>query len=109
MAEQIYAGAKRGKSVVGFVPAKFMTRDGNDRTERNIANPNNYLIVSANHDANHDEQKARGCAADITRKLNTVDTGGEDVGLAGPNEALIAMVQALRRGGTQDLQRHPQP
>ncbi|MCK1387365.1 hypothetical protein [Bradyrhizobium sp. 21] len=127
MAEQIfYAGAKRGRNVVGFVPAKFLTRDGayvadpmpggsqgyalysdgrgNNRTEGKIANPNNYLIVPANYD----EQQARGFAAEITRKWNTVNPGGDDVGLAGPNEALMAMARAFRPGGAQDLQRHPQ-
>jgi hypothetical protein len=127
MAERtFYAGAKRGKYVVGYAPAKFLVRDGayvvdptpggsqgyalysddrgSNRTEGQIANPNNYLIVPANYD----EQKARAFAAEIGRKWNTVNPGGDDAGLAGPNDALMAMAQAFRRGGEQDLQRHAQ-
>ncbi|QPF93768.1 hypothetical protein [Bradyrhizobium commune] len=131
MAERtFYAGAirnEKGRDIVaGFAPAKFLMRDGayvvdpipggsqgfalysddrgNNRTEGRIANPNNYLMVPANYD----EQKAKAFAAVITQKWNTVHPGGDDTGLTGPSEALMAMTQAFRRGGPQDLQRHPQ-
>jgi hypothetical protein len=126
MAEQIfYAGALRDRNVAGFAPAKFLRRDGayvvdptpggsqvafytddrgSNRTEGRIANPNNYLIVPANYN----EQRARAFAAEIDRRWNTLNPGGDDAGLAGPNDALMAMAQAFRRGGEQDLQRHAQ-
>src|SRR4051812_15120041 len=99
MAERIfYAGALRDRNVAGFAPAKFLVRDGayavdptpggsqvalyaddrgSNRTEGKIANPNNYLIVPANYD----EQKARPFAAEIGRKWNTINPGGDDAGL----------------------------
>lgn len=98
MAEPIfYAGATTlDNRVAGFAPAKFLIRDGayvvdttpggsqghalysdnrgSNRTEGKIANPNNYLIVPAYHD----EKKARAFAAEVGRKWNTVNPGGDE-------------------------------
>ncbi len=82
-----YVGAEDdNRPLTGFVPAKFLRRNGayvvdpmpggsqkkplfsdnlgNTRTDGRTANPNNYLIVPGNYD----EQQAKDFAAMITRK-----------------------------------------
>jgi hypothetical protein len=121
-----YVGAKDDKNpLTGFVPAKFLMRNGmyvadptsggsqnaylysdglgNNRTHGSVANPNNYLIVPANYT----EQQAKDFAVRITNTWYTAHPGDE-TGTAGPNHALMNMAEAFMQGGPQDLQRHPQ-
>jgi len=120
-----YVGAMDEGRLTGFVPARFLTRDGryvtdptprgsqkaylysddsgSNKTDGSVANPNNYLIVPANYS----EQQARDFAAGISSTLNQVYPEDE-TGTAGPHYAREQMIMALRQGGSQDLQRHPQ-
>jgi hypothetical protein len=113
MPDQIfYVGAMDDKKkLTGYVPAKFLTIDGqpvvdpmpagsqdayiysddrgSTKTRGAFANPNNYLIVPANYS----QAQAKAFAAEIANS-NTVD-------------ALRKMYAAFDQGGGQDLQRHP--
>jgi hypothetical protein len=104
------------KKITGFVPAKFLTINGQpvvdptplgsqkayiysndqgaDRTD--AANPNNYLIVPANFD----EAQARAYAAQIAKIQN--------IPAIGTPLALAKMGLDFRPNGSQDLQRDPQ-
>ena len=123
-----YVGAqdnKDSKKLTGFVPAKFLTRNGryvmdpmpggsqnaflysdasgSDKTKGEVANPNNYLIVPENHT----EQNARDFAARIADTWGNTQ-GDETGGLAGLIQAAMEMKSAFGQGGSQDLQRNPQ-
>jgi len=120
-----YVGALKGRQFTGYVPAKFLMRNGayvmdptpggsqdtyiysdglgRNKTTGRTANPNNYLIVPANYT----EQQARDFAAGIINTWYTAHPGDE-TGTAGPNQALMNMAEAFMQGGSQDLQRHPQ-
>ena len=126
MPDQIfYVGAQRDKLLTGYVPAKFLMRNGayvtdptpggsqkaylysgrlgSDQTRGSVANPNNYLIVPANYT----EQKARDFAAQIANNIGRFDPEDE-TSAAGLHQALGQMFGAFSQGGSQDLQRHPQ-
>lgn len=125
---KFYVGAADNNNrhrFAGFVPAKFMMRNGsyvtdpmpggsqqayfysdrlgNNKTNGKIANPNNYLVVPANYSV----QKARDFAGQIANSLRQIDSGDETGG-AGLGLALGQMAGAFMRGGSQDLQRNPQ-
>lgn len=123
MTDQVfYVGSEDRGNLTGFVPAKFMMRNGsyivdplpggsqraylysdgqgNDKTKGAIANPNNYLIVPANYD----EAKAREFADQITE----LRYPGMDPDATGMSAALGGMTAAFLPGGSQDLQRHAQ-
>jgi hypothetical protein len=76
---------------------------GNDQTDGRVANPNNYLMVPADYT----EQKAKDFAAQIADIIGRVYPEDE-MGAAGLHQALGQMIGAFSRGGSQDLQRHPQ-
>jgi hypothetical protein len=122
-----YVGAQDGRDktkFIGYVPAKFLVRNGryvmdpmpggshnaflysdasgSDKTNGEIANPYNYLIVPRLHT----EQKARDFAAGIADTLG--NTLGGETGAVALNQALGNMAAAFWRGGSQDMQRHPQ-
>jgi hypothetical protein len=126
MADQIfYVGSENQGKLTGYVPAKFLRRNGSytsdpmpggsqnaylysdgqgsNKTDGKIANPNNYLIVPANYA----DQQARDFASGISNTLNQVDPEDE-TGTVGPHEAREQMIMAFRQGGPQDLQRHSQ-
>jgi hypothetical protein len=90
-----YVGSEKDQKFTGYVPAKFITLNGQPvvdptpggsqnayiyadgshkyKTRGEIANPNNYLIVPANYA----EQQARAFAADVANTLNySEDTAG---------------------------------
>ena len=114
MSDQIfYVGAMGDKKkTTGYVPAKFLTIDGQPvvdpmpagsqnayiysddqggtKTRGAFANPNNFLIVPSNYS----EAQAKAFAADIAN--------------SNPVDALRKMYAAFEQGGEQDLQRHPQ-
>ena len=120
-----YVGSERREQLTGFVPAKFLTRNGeyvmdptpggsqraflysdglgNNKTHGKIANPENYLIVPANYS----EERAKDFAAQIADAVDRVYPG-DDTGAAGLHQALGQMSGAFSPGGLQDLQRHPQ-
>ena len=123
---RFYVGARDDHgNLTGFVPAKFLMRNGayvvdptpggsqnaylySDASDANktpgpIANPNNYLIVPANYT----EQQAKDFAAGIADTLQQVYPEDE-TGSMGPNRAREQMTAAFVQGGSQDLQRHPQ-
>ena len=107
-----YVQSLRDKNVSGYVPARFLMRNGayvvnptprgsqlqpvysdrsgNNETSGSVANPYNYLIVPANYT----EQSARDFADRIAKS-----------GLIG---SVLAMANAFTQGGSQDLQRHAQ-
>jgi hypothetical protein len=119
-----YVGAQNGNKFTGFVPAKFLMRNGsyvmdptlggsqnaylysdgmgNNKTHGAAANPNNYLIVPANYD----EQQARDFAGRIAEVAGQAYPGDE-TGTAGLHQALGRMTGAFWQGGSQDLQRNP--
>ena len=66
---------------------------GNNQTDGKIANPNNYVVVPANHS----EQEARKFAADLAV-----------VSRMGVAPTLALMTSAFWPGGSQELQRNPQ-
>jgi hypothetical protein len=120
-----YVGSKNDRGLTGYVPAKFLMRNGryvmdpmprgsqnaylysdrwgNNQTAGETANPNNYLIVPGNYS----EQQASDFANGISNILNQVYPEDE-TGTAGSHRAREQMITAFRRGGPQDLQRHPQ-
>jgi len=101
--------------ITGYVPSKFLMRNGayavdpipgasqnanlysdgsgNNQTDGKIANPNNYIVVPANHS----EQEAREFAA--------VLAGASRIGGLSPTLALMA--SAFWPGGSEELQRNP--
>ncbi len=117
MADRIFYAAatdlKPPHPITGYVPSKFLLRNGayvsdpipgasqnanlysdaagNNQTDGRIANPNNYIIVPANHS----EQQARKFAA--------VLAGASRIG-SGP--ALALMASAFWPGGSEELQRN---
>lgn len=120
-----YVGSERDHQFTGYVPARFLMRNGayvmdpapggsqgaylysdslgNNKTHGSVANPNNYLIVPANYS----EQRARDFAAGIADTFGQVYPEDE-TGTTGPNRAREQMTEAFVQGGSQDLQRHPQ-
>jgi hypothetical protein len=120
-----YVGSEKDRKFTGYVPAKFITlngqpvvdptpggsqnayiyADGSDKykTRGEIANPNNYLIVPANYT----EQQARAFAADVANTLNQVYPK-DATGIMGSMRARAQMIDAFSQGGSQDLQRNPQ-
>jgi len=120
-----YVGSERDHKFKGYVPAKFLMRNGayvmdpmpggsqraflysdslgSDKTNGSVANPNNYLIVPADYD----EQQAKDFAAQIASAVGRVYPEDE-MGAAGLHQALAQMFGAFSQGGSQDLQRHPQ-
>lgn len=120
-----YVEAKDDNGVTGYVPARFLMRNGahvmnptpggsqqsfvysdargSGQTKGSVANPDNYLIVPENYT----EQQARDFATEIANSLNRVYPEDE-TGSMGPNQAREKMTAAFRQGGPQDLQRHPQ-
>ena len=126
MADPIfYVGSENQGRLTGFVPAKFLMRNGayvmdpmpggsqnaylysdgsgNGMTNGRTANPNNYLIVPANYT----DEQARGFAAQIADIIGRVYPADE-TGAAGHRQAMGQMTAAFMQGGSQDLQRHPQ-
>jgi hypothetical protein len=126
MSEKVfYVGAEKERQLTGYVPAKFLMRNGmyvtdptpggsqrvplfsdgmgSNRTGGGVANPNNYLIVPANYS----DRQARDFAAGIADTIGRVYPEDE-AGAAGPNQAREQMTAAFMQGGSQDLQRHPQ-
>jgi hypothetical protein len=120
-----YVGSQKDRRFTGYVPAKFITlngqhvvdptpggsqnayiyADGSDKykTRGEIANPNNYLIVPANYT----EQQTRAFAADVANTLNQVYPE-DTTGTMGATRANAQMSDAFSQGGSQDLQRNPQ-
>jgi hypothetical protein len=120
-----YVGAQKDKQLTGYVPARFLMRNGtyavdpapggsqrtyfysdgqgNNKTAGSFANPNNYLVVPANYS----EQQARDFASQIS-DMASGGYPGDDTGAAGIQQALAQMFGAFSQGGSQDLQRHPQ-
>lgn len=120
-----YVEAKDDNGVAGYVPAKFLIRNGayvmnptlggsqqsfvysdalgNGQTKGSVANPDNYLIVPENYT----DRQARDFANGIASSLNQVYPEDE-TGSMGPNQAREKMTAAFRQGGSQDLQRHSQ-
>jgi hypothetical protein len=120
-----YLGSQQDRKFTGYVPAKFITvngqpvvdptpggsqnayiyADGSDKykTRGEIANPNNYLIVPANYT----EQQARAFAAGVANTLNQVYPE-DTTGTMGATRAKARMIDAFSQGGSQDLQRNPQ-
>jgi hypothetical protein len=120
-----YVGSERDKRFTGYVPAKFLVRNGayvmdptpggsqraylysdgsgNNKTSGRMANPYNYLVVPANYT----EQKARDFASEIAGIIGRVYPQDE-MGAAGLHQALAQMIGAFWPGGSQDVQRHPQ-
>lgn len=118
-----YVGAQRHRSLTGYVPAKFLMRNGSyvvdpmrggsqdayfysdrlgsNKTNGSIANPNNYLVVPANYSV----QKARDFAGQIA---DSIGGTGVETGTGGLGQALGQMAGAFLPGGSQDLQRNPQ-
>lgn len=118
--KMFYVGSESNKKFTGYVPAKFLVRNGsyvmdptpggsqkvplfsdgsgNNRTPGSTANPNNYLIVPANHSEQQAQDFARGVA----------DTIKYDESGMGVPSALVQMIAAFGQGGSQDLQRSPQ-
>jgi hypothetical protein len=126
MTDQIfYVGSKNDRGLTGYVPAKFLMRNGryvmdpmpggsqnaylysdrwgNNQTAGGTANPNNYLMVPGNYS----EQQASDFANGISNILNQVYPEDE-TGTAGSHQAREQMIMAFRQGGPQDLQRHQQ-
>jgi hypothetical protein len=124
--QNFYVGAEdpKTKKITGYVPAKFLMRNGmyvmdptpggsqqanlysdglGIKTGGRVANPNNYLIVPANYT----EQQAKDFAAGIADTWGNTP-GDETGGAMGLNQALANMAAAFAQGGSQDLQRHPQ-
>jgi hypothetical protein len=119
-----YVGSERDRQHTGFVPAKFLSRNGgyvmdpmpggsqkaylysdssgNKKTEGSVANPNNYLIVPAGYT----EQQAKEFATHIANTAGQTYPGDE-TGASGFQQALAQMVAVFSQGGSQDLQRHP--
>jgi hypothetical protein len=122
-----YVGAqdrKDRRKFTGYVPAKFLMRNGryvmdptpggsqnafmysdasgSDKTGGPVANPNNYLIVPRIHT----EQAAKDFAAQIAEMQGSNPTD-ETGGLAGLAQTSMAMRSAFGQGGSQDLQRNP--
>ncbi|CCE04113.1 hypothetical protein BRAS3843_100007 [Bradyrhizobium sp. STM 3843] len=120
-----YVGSEKEKTFTGYVPAKFLIRNGayvvdptpggsqnaylysdaqgSYKTDGRRANPNNYLIVPANYD----EDQAKAFASRVAQSINRVYPEDE-MGGAGLHDALAQMTAAFLPGGSQDLQRHPQ-
>ena len=119
--QTFYVGARAQNdetNITGFVPAKFLTIDGqpvvdpmpggsqnafvyadgqgNAKTHAAFANPNNYLIVPADFS----EQQASAYAAKIADL--------QKLPLVGAPLALGKMAYDFHPGGPQDLQRDPQ-
>jgi hypothetical protein len=118
LSDQIFYAAAQDRDddskIHGYVPSKFLMRNGayvvdpipgasqnaylysdgsgSNKTNGKMANPNNYIVVPANHS----EQEARDFAA----ALATVSKIG-----VGPTLAL--MTSAFWPGGSQELQRNP--
>lgn len=113
-----YAAAEDQKPphrITGYVPSKFLVRDGayvvdpipgtsqkanlysdslgNEQTDGRIANPNNYVVVPANYDA----QQARDFGARLAAAQRI-----------SPIAALTMMAYGFRDDGSEDLQRNPQ-
>ncbi len=126
MADRVfYVEAQDENGLAGYVPAKFLVRNGayvmnptpagsqqsfvysdargNGQTKGVAANPNNYLMVPVNYT----EDKARDFANGIASALGGIYPEDE-TGSMGPNQAREQMTAAFRQGGSQDLQRHPQ-
>ena len=119
-----YVGSERNYKLTGYVPAKFLSRNGsyvmdpmlggsqraylysdglgNNKTEGSAANPNNYLIVPAGYT----EQQAKEFAAHIANTAGQTYPGDE-TGASGFQQALAQMVASFSQGGSQDMQRYP--
>ncbi len=117
MADPIFYAAatdqKEPHPITGYVPSKFLIRvgayvvdpipgasqnanlysdaAGSDQTDGKIANPNNYVVVPANHS----EQEARKFASDLA--------AASRMGVA---PTLALMTSAFWPGGSQELQRN---
>jgi hypothetical protein len=116
---RFFVEASNNDGFTGYVPAKFLMRNGayvmnptpggsqgepiysdhsgSNKTIGNTANPNNYLIVPENYT----EQKARDFASLVEAIRKYIFQGG---GIA----SALVMANAFTQGGSQDLQRHPQ-
>lgn len=123
--QTFYVGAQRNGTLTGYVPAKFLMRNGayvtdptpggsqdaflysdaagSNKTHGTLANPNNYLIIPANYD----EQRAKAFAKEIIATMSG-SLGDETGGAAPLTQALLNMRAAFKQGGSEDLQRHPQ-
>lgn len=115
--QNFYVGAEdqRTHKITGYVPSKFLMRNGayildpipgasqqanvysdnfgNNQTDGRVANPNNYLIVPANYSEQH--------AKDFSTYLAAAQTIG------GPSAALPLMAYAFWPDGPEELQRNP--
>jgi hypothetical protein len=120
-----YVESRDDKGITGYVPAKFLMRNGayvmnpapggsqqsyiysdgsgNNKMSGVTANPDNYLIVPKIYTELH----ARDFAARIAQAWSS-SYPGDLTGAAGPVKAVLDMAKAFVQGGSQDLQRNPQ-
>jgi hypothetical protein len=121
MADSIFYAAaqdprvKSGIKITGYVPSKFLMRNGacvtdpipgasqkaylysdrsgQNKTDGTIANPNNYIVVPASYS----EQEAKNSGAALAETLRT----------KGLRPLLEQMTSAFWPGGSEELQRNP--
>jgi hypothetical protein len=107
-------GDPRAPKITGYVPSKFLVRNGayvvdpmpgasqnanlysddrgSSKTDGKIANPNNYVVVPANYS----EEQAKDFAARLAV-----------AGQQGRQALLASMTSAFWPGGSEELQRNP--